>query len=100
MNITKDLLRELAAHVQLNIPAEEEARYLAELNRMMTCSDTLQTPELDRFNAAFWLHAPESFLRPDTVGASTTRSALLQNAPRTDGETFLVPITVTQGGNS
>lgn len=95
MKITQELVERIAHLARLTLSEDEKMRMSAQLEDIlgsMTALDKLtleEEPEQqERVNV----------LRPDRAADSMDRAALLDNAPRTDGEYILVPGAMGRGG--
>lgn len=93
MEITPELVRHIADLSQLELTPAEVGRTAAELGRILNYMDAL-----NRLDAVDGEAAPVSplknVLREDVPAPSLDRAALLDGAPASDGEMFLVPRAV------
>lgn len=89
--LSDDEVAKAAELSRLKLSAAERARMREHLARVLEYVAVLN--ELDTEDIEPMAHAVEvtNVLREDVVGESLPRSAALANAPRSDGECFLVP---------
>lgn len=90
-NITKEDVAYVAFLAQLSPDAATQERLVRELGDILGYMDKLN--ELDTSGIEPTMHAlgMTNVFRDDVVGPSLDRPDALMNAPRTDGEYFLVP---------
>jgi aspartyl-tRNA(Asn)/glutamyl-tRNA(Gln) amidotransferase subunit C len=81
----------VAGLAQLTLDDEAKDRLVGELGEILTYMDKLN--ELDTSGVAPMFHVLEiaNVYRNDERGPSLDREKALENAPRTDGEYFIVP---------
>ena len=84
-------LKRLAKLSRLTFPPEEEARYAAEMERIVEM--VAQLPDLDASGPLIDPDAPMEF-RKDVVEHNFTRQELLKNAPEVQAGCIVVPKTV------
>lgn len=89
--ITKADVEYVAGLAQLTLDEAAKERLVEELGAILTYMDKLN--ELDTSNIEPMMHVLEikNVMREDEVTPSLGRDAALANAPKTDGEYFLVP---------
>jgi aspartyl-tRNA(Asn)/glutamyl-tRNA(Gln) amidotransferase subunit C len=89
--ITREDVRYVAGLAQLAVDAETEERLVRELGDILSFMDKLN--ELDTDGVEPMMHVMEvtNVFRDDELGASLDRDTALKNAPKTDGEYFVVP---------
>ena len=89
--ITKADVEYVAALAQLSPDDQTKERLVREMGEILAYMDKLN--ELDTTDIEPTMHAlaMTNVFREDIVGVSLSREAALGNAPRTDGEYFLVP---------
>jgi len=89
--ITRDDVQYVASLAQLSLSTEEQDRLVKEMGEILEYMDKLN--ELDTEGIEPTMHAMEmtNVFREDAVGQSLDREQALMNAPKTDGEYFLVP---------
>jgi len=98
MEIDDAGVRKIAALARLALSEEELAEQRDGLQRILAYVkrlDELDTDTTPPTTHVLDMHQP---LREDVVGATLTRAETLDNAPRQDGESFVVP-QVVQGGS-
>ena len=90
-NITREDVEYVAGLAQLTLDEAAKERLVGELNNILSYMDKLN--ELDTSDIEPMMHAlpMTNVFRDDVVGESLSREAALMNAPKTDGEYFLVP---------
>lgn len=91
MNLSHDDVRKVASLARLKLTNDEVDSLLNDLRTIIGYVEVLN--EVDTTNVAPMVHAVElqNVFRPDEPVESLPRKAALANAPRTDGEYFLVP---------
>jgi aspartyl-tRNA(Asn)/glutamyl-tRNA(Gln) amidotransferase subunit C len=89
--ITKKDVEYVAGLAQLTLDEATKERLVAELGDILGYMDKLN--ELDTTDVEPMMHAMEmtNVYREDVVGESLDRDEALANAPKSDGEYFLVP---------
>ena len=89
--ITRDDVEHVAALAQLSPDEATKDRLLEQMNDILAYMDKLN--ELDTSKVEPTMHAMPmtNVFRDDVLGASLEREQALKNAPKTDGEYFLVP---------
>ena len=94
MELTPADVRKVASLARLKITDAEVASLTTDLTAILGYVDVLN--EIDTTGIEPMVHAVElsNVLRADTVVESLPRTAALSNAPRSDGECFLVPAII------
>ncbi len=94
--ITKADVEYVAGLSQLTLSEDAKERLAGELNNILSYMDKLN--ELDTSNIEPMMHAVPmiNVFRDDEVQPSLDREKALMNAPKTDGEYFLVPRILDQ----
>ncbi len=94
MQLTPEDVRKVASLARLRVSDAEVASLTSDLTAILGYVDVLN--ELDTTNVEPMVHAVElsNVLRADTVVESLPRAAALSNAPRSDGQYFLVPAII------
>ena len=94
MELSRDDVRKVAALARLKVTENELDSLADDLRAIIGYVEVLN--EVDTTGIAPMVHAVElqNVLRPDDIVESLPRSAALSNAPRTDGEYFLVPAII------
>jgi len=89
--VDEALVRHIARLARIDVPEGEAGRLASELAAIVAYFDKLA--ELDTEGVEPLVHAveQENVLAPDEPGASLGTEEALLNAPRQDGELFLVP---------
>ena len=89
--VTKQDVEHIAALAQLSLDEGTKARLVREMDEILGYVDKLN--ELDTSSIEPTMHALEmtNVYRDDVVAPSVGRESALMNAPKTDGEYFLVP---------
>ncbi|HOV74322.1 MAG TPA: Asp-tRNA(Asn)/Glu-tRNA(Gln) amidotransferase subunit GatC [Candidatus Hydrogenedentes bacterium] len=89
--ITRDDVEHVAALAQLSPDETTKDRLIQQMNDILSYMDKLN--ELDTSGVEPTMHAMPmtNVFRDDTVCPSLDREQALKNAPKTDGEYFLVP---------
>ena len=94
MQPTPDDVRKVASLARLKVSEAEVASLTADLTAILGYVDVLN--EVDTSGVEPMVHAVElsNVLRADIVIESLPRTMALSNAPRSDGEHFLVPAII------
>ncbi len=94
MDLSRDDVRKVAALARLKVTGEELDVLASDLRAIVGYVAVLN--EVDTTGIEPMVHAVElsNVLRPDLVVESLPRTAALSNAPRSDGEYFLVPAII------
>ncbi len=89
--ISKDDVTYVASLAQLSLDEATKERLVKELGEILSYMDKLN--ELDTSNIEPTMHALAltNVFRDDTICPSLDRESALMNAPKSDGEYFLVP---------
>ena len=89
--ITREEVEYVAGLAQLSLDDAAMERLAGEMSEILAYMDKLN--ELDTSQVQPMMHVLEmtNVLRDDCVGTSLDREEALRNAPKTDGEYFLVP---------
>jgi aspartyl-tRNA(Asn)/glutamyl-tRNA(Gln) amidotransferase subunit C len=90
-NLTRADVLKVARLGRLKLTEAEVADYTTKLGNILSYVESLS--EVDTTDVEPMVHAVElsNVFRADTVVPSLPRAAALQNAPKTDGQFFLVP---------
>lgn len=91
MHLTPDDVRKVASLARLKVTDSDVTSLLSDLTAILNYIDVLN--DVDTTGVQPMVHAVElhDVLRADVRVESLPRSEALRNAPRTDGEHFLVP---------
>jgi aspartyl-tRNA(Asn)/glutamyl-tRNA(Gln) amidotransferase subunit C len=94
MQLTVDDVRKVASLARLKVSDAEVTSLLGDLTAILDYVGRLS--EVDTTDVEPMVHAIElhNVLRSDELVASLPRTAALGNAPRSDGECFLVPAII------
>ena len=97
MQLTPADVRKVASLARLKVSDAEVASLTADLTAILGYVDVLN--EIDTTGIEPMVHAVElhNVLRADSLVESLPRAAALSNAPRSDGEYFLVPAIIDAG---
>jgi aspartyl-tRNA(Asn)/glutamyl-tRNA(Gln) amidotransferase subunit C len=89
--ISLDEVRHIAGLARLELTSEDEVRMTEQMNNILSYVDKLN--ELDTSNIQSTTHATqlENVFRDDEVLPSLDRTLALENAPESDGVSFIVP---------
>ena len=98
--ITPETVAYVAGLAQLELSEAEQARLTDELSRIVDYVEQLN--ELDTEGVEPMMHTLDmvNVLREDVVEPALDREAALANAPKTDGEYYLVPKILDTGAES
>ena len=94
MSISKETMEHLAALSKLELSQSELAQLSGELETIVNYMDILSQLPVEGAECAGQEPTLHNVFREDRVICSQNRTALLSNAPETDGETLTVPKTV------
>ena len=97
MQLTPADVRKVASLARLKVSDAEVASLTIDLTAILGYVDVLN--EIDTTGIEPMVHAVElhNVLRADSVAKSLPREEALRNAPRSDGECFLVPAIIDAG---
>lgn len=91
MNIDDMLLSKLERLTMLSLSANERATLMSDLNKMLAMVDALKDVDTTGVTPLTQVNETVNQWRTDQVSGMVDRTAALKNAPKTDGEFFLVP---------
>ena len=91
MPLTKEQVRHVAALARLNLTDTEVSKFADELTVILDYFGSLQEVDTDGIEIRSEFVSSGTKLREDATGECLDRNTVLQNAPRQDGEFFLVP---------
>lgn len=94
MKITQEMVEHIAALSRLELSGPEKARMTGELEQILDYMDVLNGLDTEGVEPMSHVFPLKNVLRADEAEPSTDQAAILQNAPESDGESFLVPKTV------
>ena len=89
--ITKDDVAYVASLAQLSLDDQACERLVKEMGDILQYMDKLNELDTEGIEPTMHAMAMTNVFREDVVGHSLERDQALMNAPRTDGEYFLVP---------
>ena len=94
MQLTPNDVRKVAALARLKVSDDEVVALTSDLTAILGYVDVLN--EIDTTNIEPMVHAVElsNVLRADEIVESLPRQKALSNAPRSDGQCFLVPAII------
>jgi aspartyl-tRNA(Asn)/glutamyl-tRNA(Gln) amidotransferase subunit C len=91
MDVTEDLVRQVARLARLDLTEEEVRRTVPQLARILAHVERLPAVDLAGHDPATQPPVPFESLREDEPGVTLPRHEVLRNAPRHDGSFFVVP---------
>ncbi len=94
MKITEQTVDRIADLSKLRFEKSEKAALIDRLRGVVGFVDTLHSVDTSSAKPASYCEHLSSALREDTVAETLPRECLLDGAPKTDGEYFIVPKTV------
>ncbi len=89
--ITLEDVRYVANLAQLSLDPETEERLVREMGDILSYMDKLNELNTDGVEPMMHVMEVSNVFRDDEVGVSLDRDTALMNAPKTDGEYFVVP---------
>lgn len=89
--ITKADVQYVASLAQLSLDEDTKERLVKEMGDILGYIDQLNELDTDGIEPTMHALSITNVFRDDEVTGSITREAALANAPKTDGEYFLVP---------
>lgn len=94
MKITEEMVDYVSVLSRLKLPEEERGAMAAELERIVSYMDVLNSLDTDGVEPLSHVFPVKNVMRPDRVVPSWPRADLLWNAPVHNDEAFLVPKAV------
>ena len=91
MKVTKEDLQNVAVLSRLAIPAEQEEKYIGQLDKFLTYVENLATVNTDDVKPTTYALPMENVFREDVVKESLHRDEALANAPLQEDGYFKVP---------
>ena len=76
---------------RIELSPEQADKIQSELEKLLAFVGQIDELELDHIDPFYGSGSTEDATRPDVLQPSSPRSEVLGNAPKTDGESFLVP---------
>lgn len=91
MKINPEKALAIAALAKLDITPEKAAMLASQMNDILNYMDTLNALDTSNVVPMYTPLDQPGSLREDVVRNDVTRAQVLENAPETDGEYFIVP---------
>ncbi|MFV0606310.1 MAG: Asp-tRNA(Asn)/Glu-tRNA(Gln) amidotransferase subunit GatC [Niabella sp.] len=91
MEVNNALVDKLAHLSKLSFSELEKAEIAGDLQRMIEFVDKLNELKLDDVEPLMHMSYEINVLRNDAINGSVSRGDALKNAPKTDGQFFMVP---------
>lgn len=91
MKVTKDDLQNVAVLSRLAIPADQEDKYIDQMDKILTYMDNLSELDTENVKPTTYALPMQNVFRKDEVKASLDREAALANAPLKEDGYFKVP---------
>lgn len=89
--ITRQDVQYVAGLAQLSLDAETEERLVREMGEILSYMDKLNQLNTDDVEPMMHVMEVTNVFRDDEVRPSLDRDATFKNAPKSDGEYFIVP---------
>ena len=91
MKVTKEDLQNVAVLSRLAIPADQEDKYIDQMDKILTYMDNLSELDTENVKPTTYALPMQNVFRMDEVKASLDREAALANAPLKEDGYFKVP---------
>ena len=91
MKVTKEDLQNVAVLSRLAIPADQEDKYIDQMDKILTYMDNLSELDTEKVKPTTYALPMQNVFRKDEVKASLDREAALANAPLKEDGYFKVP---------
>lgn len=91
MEVNDALVDKLAHLARLSFDGQEKEGIKQDLQKMITFVEKLNELDLENLEPLIHMSPEVNVLRNDEIRGSVSREEALKNAPKTDGEFFLVP---------
>ncbi len=91
MEVNDTLVDKLAHLARLSFDGQEKEGIKQDLQKMITFVEKLNELDLENVEPLIHMSPEVNVLRNDEIRGSVSREEALKNAPKTDGEFFLVP---------
>ena len=91
MKVTKEDLQNVAVLSRLAIPADQEDKYIDQMDKILTYMDNLSELDTENVKPTTYALPMQNVFRKDEVKASLDREAALANAPLKEEGYFKVP---------
>ena len=96
MSVSSKDLDKIAALARLNLSGQSRAKYLGQLNQILSYVKKLEEVDTEGVEPLVHSHDQVNVMREDTPAKSLTVSEALENAPLDDGQYFRVPKVVSR----
>lgn len=96
MNIDKDTLKKVAHLARVEVDPATEKDMIQDLEEILTWVEKLKEVDTEGVDPVTHMSFEKNALREDEVKRNLTKEAGLSNAPKHDGEHFLVPKVLDQ----
>lgn len=91
MKVTKDDLENVAVLSRLSIPADQQERYIQQMDSILTYMDNLAEVDTADVKPTTYALPMQNVFREDVVKPSLDRDLALSNAPLKEDNYFKVP---------
>lgn len=91
MEVNDALVDKLSHLARLSFDGQEKEGIKQDLQKMITFVEKLNELDLENVEPLIHMSPEVNVLRNDEIRGSVSREEALKNAPKTDGEFFLVP---------
>ncbi len=91
MKVTKEDLQNVAVLSRLAIPADQEDKYIDQMDKILTYMDNLSELDTENVKPTTYALPTQNVFRKDEVKESLDREAALANAPLKEDGYFKVP---------
>jgi aspartyl-tRNA(Asn)/glutamyl-tRNA(Gln) amidotransferase subunit C len=91
MKVTKEDLQNVAVLSRLAIPADQEDKYIDQMDKILTYMDNLSELDTENVKPTTYALPMQNVFRKDEVKESLDREAALANAPLKEDGYFKVP---------
>ena len=91
MKVTEEDLQNVAVLSRLAIPADQEDKYIDQMDKILTYMDNLSELDTENVKPTTYALPMQNVFRKDEVKASLDREAALANAPLKEDGYFKVP---------
>lgn len=91
--VSREEVLRIASLANLELTDKEVATYTAQFNEILAYMDQLNELDTDDVEPLSHVLDLVNVIRKDVEGASLSREEALSNAPETDGEFFIVPMS-------
>ncbi|KUJ95538.1 MAG: aspartyl-tRNA(Asn)/glutamyl-tRNA(Gln) amidotransferase subunit [Desulfonauticus sp.] len=91
MKITKEEVKQIATLARLKLPEEKVEIYQKQFSAILDYMEKLKEIDTKEVNPLYSPAELKNVFREDEVKKDLDREEILKNAPKTDGEFFIVP---------